>query len=145
MSGFKNSRLDRQRLDQPCVGANFKSPRLPSTQLSFGSVGVEPEMINLWRDSVEQSNEMSSRKPAYDFFSPPGRTSVVLGAALYILIAEGAPQRFAVHRPATAGLLLLLIHKFMGQRLTVSSSGGSMSFYKINGIDKLVIYGNHPL
>ena len=77
------------------------------------------------------------------FLAHPLGLAWFLGAALYILLAERAPQRFAVHLPAIAGLLLLLIHKFMWRRLTVSSSGGSISFYKINGIDQLVLYGNH--
>jgi hypothetical protein len=77
------------------------------------------------------------------FLAHPLGLAWFLGAALYILIAETSPQRFAVHLPAAAGLLLLLIHKFMWLRLTVSNSGGSMAFYKITGIDQLVLYGKH--
>jgi hypothetical protein len=76
------------------------------------------------------------------FLAHPLGLAWFLGAALYILIAERAPQRFAVHLPATAGVLLILIHKFMWRRLTVSNNGGSMPFYTINGIDQLVLYGN---
>jgi hypothetical protein len=68
-----------------------------------------------------------------------------LGAALYIVIAEKAPRPFADHLPAIAGLLLVFIHRFMWHHVTVSSSGGSFHFYLINGIDQLVLYGNHYL
>lgn len=83
------------------------------------------------------------------FCAQPLGLAWFLGAALYILIAEIAPQRLRVHLPAAAGLLLLLIHKFMwhnwhGVRFhfRVGESGGSMPFYTITGFDQLMIYGN---
>jgi hypothetical protein len=76
------------------------------------------------------------------FFAHPLGLAWFLGASLYILIFDTAPQGFAVLLPATAGLLLLLIHKFMWLRLTVSSSGGSLAFYKITGLDQLMLYGH---
>ena len=71
-----------------------------------------------------------------------------LGAALYIFIAERVPQRLRVHLPAAAGLLLLLIHKFMWHpwhrfHFRVGDYGGSGLFYKITGMDQLVIYDDN--
>ena len=84
------------------------------------------------------------------FLAHPLGLAWFLGAALYILIAERAPERLRVHLAATAGLLLLLIHKFMwhggGHHVRlgfrVGESGYSMPFYTITGIDQLVIYSN---
>jgi hypothetical protein len=84
------------------------------------------------------------------FLAHPLGLAWFLGAALYIFLAERAPPRLSVHLPAIAGLLLIIIHRFIwhsGHRARfgfkwVGESGGSISFYAITGLDQLVVYSN---
>ena len=54
-------RLDRQRLDQPSVGAIFKSPRLHRTQLS---VGVNCH--KLWHERTATDTRQSGLTEKFD-------------------------------------------------------------------------------
>jgi len=76
------------------------------------------------------------------FLAHPLGVAWFLGASLYILLLDTVPERFAVHLPAAAGLFLILVHKFMWLRLTVNNTGGSLGFYKISGLDQLILYGH---
>jgi len=71
-----------------------------------------------------------------------------LGASAYISIAETAPERWRIHLPAAAGLVLVLVHKFTWHpwqryfHFKAGEEGGSLPYYMINGMDQFVIYSN---
>jgi hypothetical protein len=82
------------------------------------------------------------------FFAHPLGLGWFLGAALYIFIADRVPQRLRVYLPAAAGLLLLLMRRFMWHpwhrfHFRVGNNGDSVLFYNITGMDQFVIYNDN--
>jgi hypothetical protein len=82
------------------------------------------------------------------FFAHPLGVGWFLGAACYILVDERVPQRLRIYLPVAAGLLFALIHRLMWHpwhrfHFRVDPNGDSVLFYKITGLDQIVIYNDH--
>lgn len=82
------------------------------------------------------------------FFAHPLGVAWFLGAAFYILMVERVPHRFRAYLPILAGLLFPVIHRLMWHpwhrfHFRVDPVGDSVLFYKITGLEQVVIYDDY--